>query len=107
MVFRATRVEGSGRDFRVTGDLTIRDITRPVTFVVEVGGIVPGMSGARHVGLTARARIEREAWDLTWNVGLEAGGWLVGKEVALEIEVAADEVAVTANETVAVPAIAA
>ena len=57
MVFRATRVEGSGRDFRVTGDLTIRDITRPVTSVVEVGGIVPGMSGARHLGLTARARI--------------------------------------------------
>lgn len=96
IVFRATRVDGAGTGFRVTGDLTIRDVTWPVTFDVEVGGIVPGMSGARHVGLAARTRIDREAWGLTWNVGLEAGGWLVGKEIRLEIEVAADEVAALA-----------
>ncbi len=106
IVFSATRVEGSGDPYRVTGDLTIRDVTRPVTFEVELLGIVPGLSGARHVGLTARATIDREQWGLTWNVGLESGGWLVGKEIRLEIEVAADEAAPVARELAGVGAAA-
>ena len=53
-----------------------------------------GMSGARHAGLSATTKLEREAWGLDWNVALEQGGWLVGKEIKLEIAVAADEVAV-------------
>jgi polyisoprenoid-binding protein YceI len=91
IVFRATDVARAGASFKVTGDLTIRDVTRAVTFDVELEGIVTGMSGARHLGLTARTSIDREDWGLTWNVGLETGGWLVGKEIRLEIEVAADE----------------
>ena len=52
------------------------------------------MSGARHAGLSATGKIERDAWGLNWNVALEQGGWLVGKEIKLEIAIAADEVAV-------------
>ena len=52
------------------------------------------MSGARHVGLLGDARsIARDDWGLNWNVALEQGGWLVGKEIKLEIAIAADEVA--------------
>ena len=80
--------------FEVTGDLTIRDVTKPVTFKVELDGIVPGMGGGRHAGLSASAKIAREDWGLGWNVALEQGGWLVGKEVKIEISIAADEVAV-------------
>lgn len=80
--------------FKVTGDLTIRETTKPVTFDVQLDGIVPGMSGARHAGLSARTTIAREDWGLNWNVALEQGGWLVGKEIKLEIAIAADEVAV-------------
>ena len=80
--------------FEVTGDLTIRDVTNPATFTVTLDGIVPGMSGARHAGLSARTKLERAAWGLDWNVALEGGGWLVGKEITLEIAIAADEVAV-------------
>lgn len=84
--------------FEVTGDLTIRDVTKPATFKVTLDGIVPGMSGARHAGLTASTKLERDAWGLNWNVALESGGWLVGKEIALDIAIAADEVAVAQPE---------
>jgi len=95
ITFVSTEVAQVGDDqFRVTGDLTIRDTTKPLTFDVELEGIVPGMSGARHAGLSAKATIAREEWGVNWNVALEQGGWLVGKEIRLEIAVAADEVAV-------------
>jgi len=95
LTFVSTRVEQTGDDqFKVTGDLTIREVSRPVTFDVELDGIVNGMSGARHAGLSATATIARADWDLNWNVALEQGGWLVGKEIKLDITIAADEVAV-------------
>jgi polyisoprenoid-binding protein YceI len=96
ITFVATDVVAKGEDqYAVTGDLTIRDVTRPLTFDVEVGGIVRGMSGARHAGLTATAKLNRTDWGLDWNVALEQGGWLVGKEIKLEIAIAADEVEAT------------
>lgn len=102
IVFRSTSVELTGTDrYRVTGDLTIKDVTAPATFDVELEGIVKGMSGARHAGLSATTRILRETWGLNWNVALESGSWLVGKDVKLDIAIAADEVAVAAPETAA------
>jgi polyisoprenoid-binding protein YceI len=83
---------GDGQ-FKVTGDLTIRGTTRPQKFDVQLEGIVPGMSGARHAGLSATTTVAREDWNLNWNVALEQGGWLVGKEIKLDIAIAADEVA--------------
>lgn len=94
ITFRSTAIRQTGDDeFEVTGDLTIRDVTRPATFRVALEGIVRGMSGARHAGLSASAKLAREEWGLTWNVPLEGGGWLVGKDITLEIAIAADEVA--------------
>jgi polyisoprenoid-binding protein YceI len=93
ITFVSTSVQRTGDDaFDVTGDLTIRDVTRPITFEVELGGIVPGMTGARHAGLSAKAKLQRTDWGLDWNVALEQGGWLVGKEIKLDITIAADEV---------------
>jgi polyisoprenoid-binding protein YceI len=91
--FASTSIRQTAEDrFEVTGDLTIKDVTRPLTFEVELDGIVPGMSGQRHAGLSARATLHREDWGLGWNVALEQGGWLVGKEIKLDIAIAADEV---------------
>lgn len=102
ITFESTTIESVGKDrYKVTGDLTIRDVTKPATFDVELDGIVPGMSGARHAGLSATAKLDRDAWGLNWNVALEQGGWLVGKEIKLEIAIAADEVAVAEPELVA------
>ena len=53
------------------------------------------MSGQRHAGLSATTKLDRTDWGLDWNVALEQGGWLVGKEIKLDIAVAADEVAAT------------
>ncbi|MEX2183692.1 MAG: YceI family protein [Chloroflexota bacterium] len=81
--------------YEVTSDLTIRDVSKPATFTVQVEGIVPGMGGGRHAGLSASTKLAREDWGLGWNVALEQGGWLVSKEIKIEIEIAADEVAET------------
>jgi polyisoprenoid-binding protein YceI len=96
ITFVSTAVEPKSDDrYEVTGDLTIRDVTKPVTFQVELEGIVNGMSGNRHAGFSATTKIARDDWGLNWNVALEQGGWLVGKEIKLEIAIAADEVPAT------------
>ena len=82
-----------GDDYRVTADLTIRDVTKPVTFDVEYVGETTNFQGGRHIAFTARATINREAWGLNWNMALETGGWLVGKDIRLVVEVVADEAA--------------
>jgi polyisoprenoid-binding protein YceI len=101
LAFRSTEIERRGDRWAITGDLTIRGVTRPVVLDTEALGIVAGMDGRRHAGFEATTKIKRSDWGLTWNVGLEAGGWLVSDEIAIELEVAADEVApVTAGDLV-------
>jgi polyisoprenoid-binding protein YceI len=90
VTFRSTRVEapsGPGGDLRVTGDLTIRGVTRPVT--LEVEALPPAIQdpwGNARRGVSARARVNRKDWGLKWNLAIEAGGVAVGDEVAIEIE---------------------
>ena len=83
----AIRPKG-GNDFVVTADVTIRDVTKPVDFDVEFLGFYPAMDGARRAGFRAIAKVNRKAWNLNWNVALEAGGLLVGDVIKLEVEVA-------------------
>jgi polyisoprenoid-binding protein YceI len=90
VTFRSTRVEAparAGGDLRVTGDLTIRGVTRPVT--LEVEALPPAIQdpwGNRRRGVSARARINRKDWGLKWNIAIEAGGVAVADEVAIEID---------------------
>ena len=99
IVFRSTAIEQRDDDrFRITGDLTIRETTRPVTLEAELLGFYPGLDGGRRVGLSARTKINRKDWGLNWNVALESGGWLVGEEIKLEIDVAATEAAASAAD---------
>ena len=87
MVFKSARVERTGeKTAKLHGNLTIRDITRPVVLDVQYLGTSKSPWGATSVGFEASTRINREDWDLTWNVALETGGWLVGKEVIISIE---------------------
>jgi polyisoprenoid-binding protein YceI len=91
ITFTSTRVAAKrGNDYAVTGDLTIRDVTRSVTFDVEFLGTYQGFQG-RRAGFRATTKLNREDFGLTWNVALESGGWLVGKEIKLEIDLAMDE----------------
>lgn len=82
-----------GNEYRVTADVTIRDITKPVTFAVEHIGETTNFQGTRHIAFSAKATFNREDWGLNWNMALETGGWLVGKDIKLVVDVVADEVA--------------
>ena len=90
MAFRSTSVElGPSGQGKVTGDLTVKDVTRPVTLDVEFDGAAPDPWGGQRLGFTASAEIDREDWGLTWNVAMETGGVLVGKKIRLEFNVQA------------------
>ena len=92
ITFRSTSVESAGIDrYTVTGDLTIRDVTNTFTFDVDFLGFYQGFGG-RRAGFHAIGTLNRDAFGLTWNVMLESGAWLVGKDVKLEIDLAMDEV---------------
>ncbi|MGZ8566102.1 MAG: YceI family protein [Actinomycetota bacterium] len=78
-----------GSTFELDGDLSIKDITNPVTLEGEYLGTAENPFGKVAAGFSASTTIEREDWDMTWNMALEAGGLLVGKSVTIEIEVEA------------------
>jgi polyisoprenoid-binding protein YceI len=70
----------------IHGELTIRNLSRPVTLEVEYSGQAKSPWGAVSAGFTAHTAINRKDWDLTWNHGLETGGVLVGDELKIDIE---------------------
>ncbi len=87
--FRSTAVRDAGKGYEVVGDLTIRGVSRPVTLDMSYLGLVTDPWGNDKALYSASTKIDREDWGLTWNAALEAGGWLVGKTVDIEIEVQA------------------
>ncbi len=90
ITFSSTGIEQlDDTDFRVTGDLTIRDVTRPVSFELVFNGGAVDPFGNERVGFEGELTVDRSDWGLTWNAALEAGGVLVGDRVKLELEVGA------------------
>ena len=88
--FRSTSVEhAGGDDWKVTGDLTLHGVTKPVVLDVEFSGASPTPWGTRAIGFAASTEVDREEWGLTWNAALETGGVVVSKKVRLELEVEA------------------
>lgn len=87
--FVSTEVRATAGGYEVDGDLTIRDTSQPVTLEMEYLGVMADPWGNEKALFTAKTQIDRESFGLTWNAPLEAGGWLVGKTVDIEIEVQA------------------
>jgi polyisoprenoid-binding protein YceI len=87
--FVSTGLVPSGKDWELTGDLTIRDITRPVTFHMTFEGNATDPYGNSKAAFSAVGEIERKDWGLTWNVPLEGGGVLVSEKFKLEFDVEA------------------
>lgn len=86
MTFRSTQIEPAGDgEFKVTGDLTIRNATHPVTFTVTDEGQGKDPWGNRRWGLSAVASLNRKDFGLNWNVALEAGGWLVSDQIKIHV----------------------
>ncbi|MFF0470292.1 YceI family protein [Micromonospora zamorensis] len=85
--FRSTGVKSRrGNEFVLTGELSIKDVTRPVELAVEFEGVGRSPFGQDIFGFSASTEIDREEFGLTWNVALETGGVLVSRKIKIEIE---------------------
>ena len=84
--FRSTAVEWSGDRGTVHGDLTIHGVTRNVPLEVTFEGQVGDPWGGQRAVFSARTKVNREDFGVTWNVALEAGGVLVSKDIQIEID---------------------
>ena len=90
IVFTSTSVEQvDGEHFNVTGDLTIKGVTKPVTVDFEYTGTAVDPYGNQRIGLEGATTVNRKDWGVSWNAALEAGGVLVSEKVTLEFEVSA------------------
>ncbi|MEU7035333.1 YceI family protein [Streptomyces sp. NPDC046237] len=90
MTFRSTEAEQLGGDkYRVTGDLTIKDVTKPLSIDLEFNGTATDVYGNERVGFEGSAEILRSDWGLTWNAALETGGVMVSDKVKLNFDISA------------------
>ncbi len=88
MVFKSTNVEVTDNKKAIlTGDLTIKDITKPVSLNVVFNGMSKSPWGTTSAGFSATGKINRKDWELTWNQTLETGGVLVGDDIQINIEI--------------------
>lgn len=87
LAFKSTKIEGSGNEYKVTGDLTIKGVTKPVTLNAEFSGLMTDPWGNTKVGLNLDGKINRKDFGLTYNAALETGGVLVGEDVQLNAEI--------------------
>jgi polyisoprenoid-binding protein YceI len=89
MSFRSTRVTGSGAEWTLDGDLTLRGVTNPVALDVTFEGAGRDPWGGHRIAFSASGEIVRDQWGMNWNQVLETGGFVIGKKVKLELEVEA------------------
>jgi polyisoprenoid-binding protein YceI len=86
MTFASTSVVLDGDDITVTGDLTLRGVTKSVTLKGEFGGIVTDGYGQTKAGFAASTKINRHDFGVSWNAALEAGGFTLGDDVSINFE---------------------
>ena len=90
LTFKSTSILNvTDTTFDVTGDLTIRSTTKSVTFPVEIEGQATDPQGGRRIGYSARLRVDRRDFGLTFNQALETGGVLISNEVDIELDIEA------------------
>lgn len=87
MTFNSRKiVKGEGSDFKMIGDLTIRDVTKEVTLVAEFNGAIKDPWGGTRAAFSVSGEINRQDFGVKWNKPLETGGFLVGDQVKINIE---------------------
>ncbi|KUN79581.1 YceI family protein [Streptomyces griseoruber] len=90
MTFRSTSAEAlGGDDYRITGDLSILGVTKPITIDLEFNGSAKDPFGNERAGFEGKAEILRSEWGLTWNAALETGGVLVSDKIKLNFDISA------------------
>lgn len=91
MKFKSTKITGLGDNkFQMTGDLTMRGVTKPVTLNGEFRGTVAMKDGAK-AGFSAAGKINRQDWGVSWSKSLDAGGLVVSDDVEIVLEIEADK----------------
>jgi len=86
MSFVSTSFDGEPDDFSVTGDLTLRGVTKSVVLKGEFGGIITDGYGNTRAGATATTKINRHDFGVNWNAALEAGGMTLGDDVTITLD---------------------
>lgn len=87
LTFHSTRVAVKDQTHAVLyGDLTIRDSAHEIALDVEFNGLAKSPWGTTNAGFSAKAQLKRKQWGLNWNVALETGGWLVGDDININID---------------------
>ncbi|MEV7563141.1 YceI family protein [Streptomyces sp. NPDC089795] len=90
MTFRSTEARQLGGEaYRITGELTIKDVTRPLSIDLEFNGSATDPYGNQRVGFEGSTEILRSDWGLTWNAALETGGVVVSDKVKLTFDISA------------------
>jgi polyisoprenoid-binding protein YceI len=89
ITFTSTGVEVDGDTYKLTGDLTIKETTRPVTIDFEFTGAAKDPYGNIRAGFDGSTTIKRSDWGISWNAALETGGVMVSDKITLEFDVSA------------------
>lgn len=89
MLFRSTAVAADGDDWTVTGDLTIKGITKPVTLALELNGFGPDAYGGTRAGFSAKTEISRKEYGVDIDMPMDGGGVVVGDKITVELEIEA------------------
>lgn len=89
LTFTSTGVREEGGEFKVDGELTLRGVTKPVTFDFDFGGFGADPQGNYKVGFTATTVVKREDYGIKWNAPLETGGFMLGNDVTITLDVQA------------------
>ncbi len=87
--FVSTGLTSKGSDYTLNGDLTIKGVTKPVALALEVNGVSKDPWGNTKAGFSASTKINRKDFGVEFNAPLEAGGFLVGDDVTLNLEIQA------------------
>jgi polyisoprenoid-binding protein YceI len=87
MTFVSTGIRVDGDEYKLDGDLTLKGVTKPVTFDLEVNGFGPDAYGGTRSGFSATTTINRRDWGVDFNAAMETGGLVVADKVTLQLEI--------------------
>ncbi|RNF38528.1 YceI family protein [Planococcus salinus] len=90
ITFKANDIVKKGEEYELTGDLTMKGVTRPATFEVEYGGKGTNPWGVEVVAFSGEGKVNRKDFGLTWNQALETGGVMVGEDIKITLELEAN-----------------
>ena len=90
ITFKTKSVKKEGTEYLLTGDLTMHGVTKEITIPVVINGPVKGPKGNPIIGLSGQTKINRQDFGITWNKQLDQGGYMLGDDVAIEVNIEAN-----------------